>query len=166
MIYFGESVIRGKTRVKHIRLNLFKLIKENESVLDERVVKERRSVESLMFLIFKLLFSILLLVSLFDFFDEQVLYKILYYSFYVIIWTQPLVYSSFGLWEKASDAKLLISTGCMFSLLGTLHILEIAFPKDIINKPMVIAIGIFVVIVTYFIYAIPYYNYIRKQDIE
>lgn len=166
MIYFGESVKKGKIWMKKIRLDVFKLIKENESELDERVVKERRSVESILFLIFKLLFSILLLISLFDFFDEQILYKILYYSFYVIIWSQPLVYSSYGLWEKASEEKLLISTGCMFSVLGAMHILEIAFPKDIINMPMVIAIGIFVVIGTYFIYAIPYYNYIRKQDLE
>lgn len=153
--------------MKKIRLKLFRLIKENESESDERVINERRRMQTLMFSVLRLIFCIIMLAETFNFFNVEIMYKILYYSFFSVMWIEPFIFSKYGLWEKVKEAKLLIETGCIISFLGITNILDkIVFPKNILTGFLNIAVGVFASVITYFIYAKTYYNYIRKQDAE
>lgn len=148
-----------------MKANIFEMIKDNEALFDERVSKEYAQVEWYLFAFIRIIFMGAVFLGIFNLNDIG--YKILYNTFFVIFWIEPLVFSMRGLWNSAKTAIMTVISGCIVALILIYSILQfILSPSSIWGKLIIIFIGIICAIGSYFLYTFSYARFIKMQEIE
>lgn len=158
MIYFGEN-----WRTIRMKINLFKLITENEVEYDERISEDKKDIQILMLVLVKIAFCITLIIDCFTNGCSGDKVPILYYTILLEMTIEPLIRCFKGAFENSKEFIFSIIGGCIIAGVSTIEIWRSKFANQ---ETTLIILSIIAAIAMYLIYDWSYNLYLRKQDDE
>lgn len=151
--------------MKEFKLNIFKIIRENETVWDERLSSEYAHVQSYLFAFLRVLLIGVVVLDVLNL--SNIAFNILYYAFFVVLWLEPLLFSIRGLWSKVNEGIMRVLSGCIFATVITMKLLStVIHPQNKMQIICILITGIISAIGSYILYTITYIHYMKSQEIE